>query len=130
MKFTNLRVPASNLLAAPGQGAAVIEKAFTLSAALVGAISVGVMRRTFGLALEFAKKDTRNGKVPVIERQSVADLLIDIKMRCEASRALTWKACVGLEKNENAAELAYETKIFCSDGAVKCVVDAMNLVGM
>lgn len=108
----------------------MIEKAFTFSAALVGAISVGVMRRAFDLALEFAKKDTRNGKGPIIERQSVADLLIDIKMRCEASRALTWKACVRLEKSENAAELAYETKIFCSDSAVKCVVDGMNLVGM
>ncbi|CAG8978710.1 hypothetical protein HYALB_00004693 [Hymenoscyphus albidus] len=130
VKFTNLRVPAVNLLAAPGQGAAVIEKAFTFSAALVGAISVGVMRRTFDLALSFAKKDSRNGKVPIIERQSVADLLIDIKMQCEASRALTWKACVGLKKNENTAELAYETKIFCSDSAVKCVVDAMNVVGI
>ncbi|TKA67480.1 hypothetical protein B0A49_08254 [Cryomyces minteri] len=133
-RFTNLRVPAANLLAAPGHGAAVIEQTFGSSAAIVGAMSVGIMRAAFEAALAYAKTQTRGGSVPILERQSVADLLIDVKMRCEASRYLTWKALHGLENGPGGfaarLEMALEAKVFASDNAVKCVVDGMKVVGM
>ncbi len=134
VRYTNLRVPSKNLLAPPGQGAAIVERCFDASAAIVGAMSVGIMRATFSAALKFTKEDSRGGSVPILERQSVADLMIDIKMRTEASRYLTWKACHCLEHGpgeyEDRKELALEAKIFCSDNAVKCVVDSMKVVGM
>ncbi|KAH6712104.1 acyl-CoA dehydrogenase/oxidase C-terminal [Leptodontidium sp. MPI-SDFR-AT-0119] len=130
IRFSNLRVPAKNVLAPPGHGAEIIEVAFIASAALVGAMSVGLMRRCFESALDFAKRDHRNGTAPIITLQSVVDLLLNIKIRCEASRALTWKACSALEANPAAAELACETKIFCSENAVQSVVEAMNAVGV
>jgi len=133
-KFTNLRVPHRNLLAAPGHGAQVVEQTFGSSAALVGAMAVGIMRGTFEAALAFAKQDARGGTVPIIEHQSVADLLIDIKMKAEASRLLTWKALHAIENGPgdwNARlELALHAKIFCSENAVACVVDAMKAVGV
>lgn len=92
------------------------------------------MRATFSAALDFAKRDTRGGAQPILTRQSVADLLMDIKMRTEASRYLTWKACHCLENGpgeyKDRRELALEAKIYCSDNAVKCAVDAMKVVGM
>ena len=134
IRLNNLRVPAANLLAPPGEGATVIEHCFDASAALVGAISVGIMRATFSAALDFTKGDSRGGSVPILARQSVADIMIDIKMRTEASRYLTWKACHCLENGpgeyEDRRELVLEAKIFCSDNAVQCVVDAMKAVGM
>ena len=133
-RFTNLRVPGENLLAAPGKGAQLIEQTFGASAAIVGAMSVSIMRAAFEAALEFAKTETRGGSVPIIERQSVADLLIGIKMRTETSRLLTWKALHCLENGPGDVgarlELCLEAKIFCSDSAVQCCVDAMKLVGM
>ncbi|MCJ1381066.1 hypothetical protein MMC17_004175 [Xylographa soralifera] len=129
VRFTNFRVPAKNLLAEPGKGVEAVAQAFTASAVLVGAMSVGIMRAAFEAALKFAKDDTRGGAKPILERQSVADLLIGVKMRADASRLLTWKACQALEGGLGA-EQAIEAKIFCSDNAVKCVVDAMSAVGM
>lgn len=41
---------------------------------------------------------------------------------------MTWKACNALN-NRKGGELAFETKIFCSELAVKVVVDAMSVVG-
>ena len=58
---------------------------FTCAAVLVGAMGVGIQRGVFDAALKFSK-DKRGGKVPIGERQSVADLLIDIKLRTETSR--------------------------------------------
>lgn len=97
-------------------------------------MAVSIMRGTFEAALAFAKSDARGGTVPIIEHQSVADLLIDIKMRIETSRLLTWKALDCLENGPGDArarlEMGLECKIFCSDNAVKACVDAMKVVGM
>ena len=130
IRFTNLRVPKSNLLTPPGKGADVVDMTFTASAALVGAMAVGVMRQAFDVALAWAKTERRGGKDVMLQKQSVADLLIKIKTRCEASRALTWKAASAFGKTKYGSELCYEAKIFCSESAVESVTDAINLVGV
>lgn len=133
-RFTNFRVPHANLLSPPGKGAAVVEQTFGSSAALVGAMSVGIMRATFDAALAFTKNDSRGGTVPIIDRQSVADRLIDIKMRIEAVRMLVWKALWGIEKGEGSwnskLEIALEAKVLGSEMAPRCVLNAMEAVGM
>lgn len=92
-------------------------------------MSVAVMAAAFEVALDFAKSDTRGGSEPILTRQSVADLLMDVKMRIDASRFLTWKAADALDKGLGG-ELALEAKIYCSDYAVKSVTDCMSAVGM
>jgi alkylation response protein AidB-like acyl-CoA dehydrogenase len=92
-------------------------------------MSVGIMAAAFETALKFAKTDTRGGPRPILIRQSVSDLLMDVKMRTDAARFLTWKAANTLD-NRQGGELALEAKIFCSDMTVKAVVDAMSIVGI
>ena len=96
---------------------------------MVGAISVATMVAAFEAALDFAKSDNRGGSEPIFGRQSVADLLMGVKMRIDASRFLTWKACHALD-NGLSGELALEAKIYCSDLAVQSVSDCMSAVGM
>lgn len=130
VKFTSLRVPVFNLLSPPSSTSAdLVTRSFTSSAALVGALATGIMAATFEAALKFAKSDDRGGKMGLLGRQSVADLLMDCKMRTDAARCLTWKACHALE-NGFGAEMALEAKIFCSEIAVKAVSDAMLAVGV
>ena len=95
-------------------------------------MSVGVMRATFDCAYGFARTHDAGGNVSsLLERQSVADLLIDVKMRVEAARTLTWKAAHALQSQQQGAEeLAYEAKIWCSEAAVRCCADAMKVVGI
>jgi len=130
IRFKDLRVPKLNLLAPPGKGADVVEMTFTVSAALVGAMGVGIMRQTFDRALAWAKSNRRGSKEVMLQKQSVADLLIKIKTRCEATRALVWKAACCFGRTQFGAELCYEAKILGSEAAVECVMDAINLVGV
>lgn len=133
-RFTNFKVPGDNLLAAPEAGAALIESSFGMSAALVGAMGVGIMQTLFEKVLHFSKTDTRGGSVPIVQRQSVADLLIDIKMKLEASRLLTYRALDYVQNESIDAKIALEAclqaKIYGSDNAVDCATTAMKIVGM
>ncbi|EAW20638.1 acyl-CoA dehydrogenase family protein [Aspergillus fischeri NRRL 181] len=133
IKYTNLRVPVENVLCAPGTGAPIVLHSFEISAMLVGAMGVGVQRAVFDAALAFSH-DTRGGTVPIAQRQSVADLLINIKMRTETSRYLTWKAahCLTSGPGEHAQrrEHALLAKVHCSDAAVQSCLDAINAVGV
>ncbi|OPB40678.1 acyl-CoA dehydrogenase [Trichoderma guizhouense] len=133
-RYTNFKVPAADVLGAPGTGASIILRAFSMSAALAGAMAVGTMRAAFEAALKFAKEDSRRGTVPIIERQSPADLLINAKIKIDTSRLLAWKALDGVEKGTGDDSSRYEAclqaKIYCTDQAVSAVWDTMQLVGM
>ncbi|KAG8525762.1 uncharacterized protein KY384_000522 [Bacidia gigantensis] len=134
IRYTNLRLPSKNLLCPPGTAAPIVSAAFDMTAVLVGAMSVGVMRAAFDAALAFAKGDNRRGASELLTRQAVADLLSGIKMQAEACRALTWKAAHSLQNGPgdyNARrELALAAKIYCSDACTKAVTDAINVVGI
>ena len=127
--FEDVRVPAANIIGRPGDGLAIVSRTFSWTAALIGAACVGVMRRAFEIALDFARSERRLGAEPVIAHQAVGFLLADVKMRIEASRYLTWKACHSLETTGDQ-ELAIETKVYCSEIAVQTVYDAMRVVGV
>jgi alkylation response protein AidB-like acyl-CoA dehydrogenase len=134
--FTSLRIPNSNLLAAPGTGAAIVERTFALSAALVGAMCVGVMRHAFDSALTFCRTETRGGSKKIVEHQSVSDRLLDVKMSIDAARALTWRAiCIVERKDEEVGwearlEAAVQAKVWCSEQVVSAVEKCMGVVGM
>ncbi|KAH5170673.1 hypothetical protein HBH68_215940 [Parastagonospora nodorum] len=134
--FTSFRLPHANLLAPPGAGAHVVERTFGTSAALVGAMSVGVMRHAFTLALAFCTRETRGGNSPIISRQAVSDRLVDAKCSIDAARALVWKAMGALESPDDQIswdsrlELACEAKVWCSEQAVGAVQTCMSVVGI
>jgi len=131
MRFENVRVPLSNIIGQPGDGMKMTATSFAWTAALIGAACVGVMRAAFDCALQFARTDARSGPVPVIEYQNVGYMLADLKMRIEAARYLTWKACHQFDQSGGKEhELAVMTKVYCSELAVQVVYDAMRLVGI
>ncbi len=132
VNFEKVRVPVENLIGRPGvEGKKIVSGAFSWTAALIGAACVGVMRAAFEHALEFARREKRLGAVPVIQYQNVGFKLADIKMRLEAARYLTWKACHDLQQSEGRnEELAIMTKVYCSELAVQTVYDAMRVIGV
>lgn len=130
--FDEVRVPAENLIGRPGEhGKRIVSGAFSWTAALIGAACVGTMRAAFEYALDFARTEKRLATVPVIEHQNVGFMLADIKMRIEACRYLTWKACHNFERTRGLAEeLPIMTKVYCSEQAVATVYDCMRVVGI
>jgi alkylation response protein AidB-like acyl-CoA dehydrogenase len=131
LEFTDVRVPAGNILGKPGDGMEIVKTAFSWTCAPIGAACVGRMRAAFDYAYSFAKTDNRSGPNPVIEYQNVGYMLADLKIRIEAARYLAWKAADHFDKTGGKdRELANITKIYNSETAVQVVYDAMRLVGV
>ncbi|MER5173892.1 acyl-CoA dehydrogenase family protein [Thioclava kandeliae] len=131
LRFENVRVPASNILGKPGDGVAMVSQNFAWTAALIGAACVGVMRSAFEIAHEWAQNDTRSGPNPVIDYPVIGYKFADMKMKIEACRYMTWKACQQFDlSNGKDQELAVMTKVYASETCVEVVYDAMQIVGV
>jgi butyryl-CoA dehydrogenase len=131
LRYQGVRVPAANALGEPGSGVGLTEMTFGLTAAVVGAFSVGLMRAALDEALRFARTERRAGAVPIIDHQAVGDVLSDAKTKIEAVRSLTWRAAHALDAGSPAAlELSVQTKIYGSETAVAVIYDLMRAVGI
>lgn len=92
-------------------------------------MAVGIMRVAFAAALEYCNPHDAGGSVVMLERPSVADLLIDMKVRAEAGRALVWWAAHAVEHQRGGGEeLAYAAQIWCSEAAIMSVAGTMRAV--
>lgn len=131
VRYENVRVPKENLLGNVGDGILIAETAFTATAGLVGAMAIGVARKAFSIALEFARTETRGGSVPIIQHQNVATILSDMKAKIEAGRYLTWKACWNFDRSMGRSqELSLINKVFTSELMIGVITDAMRVVGV
>lgn len=133
-RFTDFRVPDDHVLAAGREAAHLISTSFIPTAALVGIFATAIARGAFEAALAFAKTDDRRGSVPIIQRDTVADRLVDIKIKVDTARLICWKAVHCLDNGPgdfaHRQELCLEAKIYATDACVDACTDAMKLVGM
>ena len=131
VSYRDVRVPLENLIGQPGDGVALAEQSFTATAAVVGAFAVGVMREAFETVLAFSKSEKRGGPSPIIDYQAVGYALADAKMKIEAIRAMTWRACFALDSEEpGAKELSLQTKVFGAETAVEVITKLMLVMGV
>lgn len=131
VRLVDVRVPRANLLGEEGQGVALTRSAFVGSGASIGTFAVAAMREAFDVAHRFATTEKRGGAVPIIEHQSVADLLADAKSRIEAVRLLSWRALdAALSGHPSGPEWALHAKVLGSETGVEVITKLMGVVGV
>lgn len=130
-RLHGVRVPKENLIGSMGGANDIVAASFAGTAAIVGAMSVGLMRHAFEVALQFCRTDARGGPHPIIDYPTVGYALADAKAAIEACRFLAWRACDAGDRQESAAlELALHAKVYCSETAVRVITDLMRVVGI
>jgi alkylation response protein AidB-like acyl-CoA dehydrogenase len=129
--FENVTAPRRNLIGEDGGGLALSSASFTGTAALVGILGVALMRAAFDFSLNFALTERRGVIHPIVEHQAVGYALADAKMKIEAARYLSWRACHAVDTQHPAAdELAIQAKVYGSEMAVSVITDLMRVVGI
>ncbi|MFD0690634.1 acyl-CoA dehydrogenase family protein [Actinomadura fibrosa] len=121
------RIPASRRLGAERQGGAVFARTMAWERALLMAPWLGVMRREIDECLRFVRRRRQFGK-HIGHFQSVANRIVDMRIRWEAARLLLHRAAAELDRPE-AGIFPEIGKLYASEAAVDVLTSAMQVYG-
>ena len=129
VNFTDVRVPASNLVGGVENGGWMnAMKAFDHSRPAVAAAAVGNARGAMEEAWTYAKERKTFGK-PISKHQSISFILADMATKIEAARLLTLSAANALDSGERATLKSAHAKRFAADICMEVTTDAVQVLG-
>ena len=127
--FRNCLVPEENLIGKEGMGFIVTLKLLDRSRPGIGAQAVGLAQGALEAAVDYARKRIQFGH-PIISLPVVQNMLADMAINVEASRALTYAVARTIDSGaKNFTEEAAMAKVFASDIAMKVTTDAVQIFG-
>jgi alkylation response protein AidB-like acyl-CoA dehydrogenase len=127
--FDGARVPARNLLGdEEGRGLNQMLSALDRGRIYMAASSVGIARASLEAATRYSVEREAFGK-PIASHQAIKLKLADMAIRVEAARALTLDAARLLDRDGSAAMQAAMAKVFASEAAIHCSMEAMRVLG-
>ncbi|SCV68059.1 BQ2448_180 [Microbotryum intermedium] len=97
--FENVKVPIANLLGKEGDGFKIAMGAFDITRPLVAAGAVGLAQRALAEAAKYAQERKTFG-VPIIKHGAVAQMLAEMAIGAESSRAMVWRAASAKDSND------------------------------
>ena len=126
--FEDCRIPLSNRLGREGRGVQVFECSMEWERGCILATCLGVMRRQLESCVAHARTRKQFGK-PIGKFQSVANKIVDMKVRLDTCRPLVYR--IGQLKDRNAPSMqeAAIAKLYVSDCFVKSSLDAIQVFG-
>ena len=126
--FEDVRVPAGNLLGKEGDGFKIAMKTLDYARPTVAAMSVGVARAAFELAMQYSKERVQFG-MPIAMNQAIHFLLADMAMDIEAARLLTYKSAWLVDQGRRNTKESSFAKAFAADLAMRVTTDAVQIFG-
>ncbi|MCK4638547.1 MAG: acyl-CoA dehydrogenase family protein [Bacteroidales bacterium] len=127
--YTDVEVPADNMLGQEGYGFLIAMKTFDRTRTGVAALSVGTARASFEISKDWAKNRIQFGK-PIAANQAIGFMLADMATVVEAARLLTWNAAWAYDNGlRSLSKLSAMSKLYASDIAMKVTTDAVQVMG-
>lgn len=126
--LSDCRIPAENLLGERGKGLSIALSNLEGGRIGIAAQALGIARAAFEAALGYARERVQFDK-PIIEHQSVANLLADMHTRINASRLLVLHAARLRTAGKPCLSEASQAKLFASEMAERVCSKAMQIHG-
>jgi alkylation response protein AidB-like acyl-CoA dehydrogenase len=127
--FEDVRVPAENMIGAPGKGLSVALGTLERTRLGAAAQAVGIAQGAIDYANDYAKERIAFGK-PINEFQAIQFKLADMETKTAAARELLYKACAMADRNEpGLGKYTSMAKLFASDTAMWVTVEAVQVLG-
>jgi alkylation response protein AidB-like acyl-CoA dehydrogenase len=118
-------VPESNLLGEEGAGVGIFNKAMEWERSFIFAAQVGAMERQLEETIRYAKQRKQFG-TPIGKFQSVANRIVDMKLRLETSRLLLYKVAWLLSQGKPIVIDAALANLHLGDAFVESSLDAVR----
>lgn len=126
--FEHCRVPAANRLGREGRGGEVFNCSMEWERSCILASCLGTMRRQLEQCIDYAKHRKQFGQA-IGKFQSVANRIVDMKLRIETARPLVYKIGWLKAQGKNADMEAAMAKLYLSEALVKSCLDAIQIHG-
>jgi len=129
--FEDLRIPRENVLGNEGDGFRILLEVYEGNGVAAGSAAVGLARAAYDAALQYAQDRVIWGQ-PIIQYESVASKLVDMRMKIEASRALIWKLAWAAEnpkQSKGLSKLGSMAKVFPTSFVREITIQAMEILG-
>ncbi|MCO8167472.1 acyl-CoA dehydrogenase family protein [Pseudomonas sp. 21LCFQ02] len=128
ISLSDCRIPAANLLGERGKGLAIALSNLEGGRIGIAAQALGIARAAFEAALVYARERVQFGQ-PIIEHQSIANLLADMHTRINASRLLVLHAARLRSAGLPCLSEASQAKLFASEMAEQVCSSAVQIHG-
>jgi hypothetical protein len=121
-------LPADALLGAVGQGSKIFNASMEWERACILASNAGAMERQLEVCIEYAQA-RKQFKRPIGKFQSVANRIVDMKVRLETSRLLLYRVAWLKQSGQDAVMDAAIAKLYLSEAWVQSCLDAVQIHG-
>ena len=128
VQLDGCRVPASNRIGGEGRGRSVFTTSMLWERSCLFAGYLGAMERQIERAIEHARERKQFGR-PIASFQAVSHRIVDMKLRLESARLLTYRACWGLDRGGDATLDVALAKLAVSEAAVQSALDSIRIHG-
>ncbi|MSV30022.1 MAG: acyl-CoA dehydrogenase [Bryobacterales bacterium] len=126
--FQDCRLAAAQILGAPGQGFIDSLKTLDGGRISIAALSIGMAQGAYDAALKYSKLRKQFGR-PISEFQAIQHKLVDMATSIDASRLLTYRAALMLDRGERVTRESAMAKLFASEAAVSICNEAVQIHG-
>ncbi|MBE0640119.1 MAG: acyl-CoA dehydrogenase family protein [Bacteroidales bacterium] len=127
--FTDVEVPAENMIGEEGHGFIIAMKTFDRTRTGVGALSVGNARHAYETAKNWTKNRRQFG-APISSNQAIAFMLADMATKVETARILVWYAAWAYDHDKKKLnKLSAMSKLYASDIGMEVTTDAVQAMG-
>jgi len=126
--FDACRVPVENRLGREGRGVEVFECSMEWERGCILASCLGVMKRQLEECVKHARARKQFGR-PIGKNQSVANRVVDMKVRLETCRPLVYRIGQLKDADKDASVQAAVAKLYVSSCFVESSLDAIQIFG-
>ncbi|MBI4370909.1 MAG: acyl-CoA dehydrogenase family protein [Elusimicrobia bacterium] len=126
--FSGVKVPASAMLGAKGEGSRQMLKTLDSGRLSIGAMGLGCAQGAYEAALSYAKQRCQFGK-PLSKFQAIAFKLADMALKIEHARTFLYRACWLRDTGRSFATESAMAKLYCSEVAQWVANEAVQIHG-
>jgi len=124
----NCQVPIENRLGEEGMGAAIFNSSMEWERSCILGSNVGSMERQLETCIKYARERKQFNR-SISKFQSVANKIVDMKVRLETSRLILYKIAWLKQRGQDAVMDAALAKLYLSEAWVQSCLDAIQIHG-
>lgn len=128
LSFTDLRVPAENLLGDEGMGFVYAMQSLDNGRLGIAAQAIGIARAALEHSVRYAAERKQFGKA-IKEFQGIQFKLADMATRIASARALLYMAAAAKDRGGAITQFSSMSKLFASETAMFVTTEAMQIFG-